>query len=362
MEQTVTLHAMTELPTIGIEEEFLLVDPDGGAPIARNAEVAEVAARHDVDLQLELTTCQVETATEPAHRHQDLLEQIRHLRETAAKAAAESGAQLLAVALPPTVPQAFPITDNPRYREIADRYGMIAHEQGISACHVHVSVPDRDTAVAVCTWLRPWLPGLLALSANSAIYRGADSGHASWRSVLWHRWPTAGPPPHLESAAEYDEAVQAFKDMGAVLDDGMVYWDARPSAKFPTVELRVADVAATAADAVLLAVLSRAAVMTALTDIAEGAPKPRIPEHLLRAKYWRAARDGLEDRRTLDELGAFVAEITPALRRIGDYDYAVAELERVGRDGNGASRQRRAWQRRGDVSDVLAEVADATLR
>ncbi|MDF2824485.1 MAG: carboxylate--amine ligase, partial [Mycobacterium sp.] len=225
-----------ELPTVGVEEEFLLADPDTGAPVALNTEVAHHAADQDVDLQMELTTCQVETATGILSHRDDVLEEITRLRRSTAAAAEKAGARLLAVALPPTVPHEFPITDKPRYRRIAEEFGMIAHEQGISGCHVHVAVPDRDAAVLVCTRLRPWLPLLLALSANSAIYRNTDTGYASWRSILWGRWPSAGPPPYLESAAHYDATVAEMQDAGTILDDGMVYWDARPSAKFPTVE------------------------------------------------------------------------------------------------------------------------------
>lgn len=101
-----------------------------------------------------------------------------------ADAADEADATLLAVGLPPTVPQHFPITDSPRYRRIGERFGMIASEQGICGCHVHVEVPDRDAAIAVTNRLRPWLPLLLALTANSAIYRNADSGYATWLTVL----------------------------------------------------------------------------------------------------------------------------------------------------------------------------------
>ena len=283
------------------------------------------------------------------------------MRRIVAEAAEECGAVLLAVGLPPTVPDEFPITDTPRYRQIADRYGMVAHEQGICGCHVHVEVPDEDTAVLVCNRLRPWLPVLLALSANSAVYRNADTGYASWRSILWGRWPTAGPPPHLESAADYHEAVQSLQDMGAMLDDGMVYWDVRPSANFPTVEVRVADVPATVAETVLLATLARAAVMTALNEIRCGATEVRIPEPLLRARYWLAARYGLTGC-TRQALPSFVAAISPALHMLGEYDYATSELGRICADGNGAIRQQRAWGRRGDVADVLAEAAEATLR
>lgn len=345
-------------PTVGVEEEFLLADPDTGAPLALNAEVARHAAEQDVDLQLELTTCQVETATGILGHRDDVLKEVSRLRQITADAAEKAGARLLAVALPPTVPHEFPITDKPRYRRIADEFGMIAHEQGISGCHVHVEVPDRDTAVRVCTRLRPWLPLFLALTANSAIYRNTDTGYASWRSILWGRWPSAGPPPPLQSGAEFDATVADMLDTGAILDDGMVYWDARPSAKFPTVEVRAADVPATAADTTLLATLVRGAVMTALH---RPGPEHPVPDHVLRGAYWRCGRDGVEGRMPA-LLRAFTEELRPALEAAGDYDYAVAELDRVLRDGNGATRQRRAWRRNKDVDDVLAEIVDATVR
>ena len=161
-----------------------------------------------VELQLELTSCQVETATEVANTSEQLRAELTRLRRIAAEAAEADGARLLAVGLPPTVPHEFPITDNPRYRQIAERFGMIAHEQGICGCHVHVEVPDRDAAIRVSNRLRPWLPLLLALTANSAVYRNTDTGYASWRSILWQRWPSAGPPPHFESADEYDAVVR----------------------------------------------------------------------------------------------------------------------------------------------------------
>ena len=187
-----------------------------------------------VDLQLELTSCQVETATEVVGTSPtSCATSCSGCGASPRRPPRRAGARLLAVGLPPTLPHEFPITDKPRYRDIGERFGMIAHEQGICGCHVHVAVPDRDAAVAVSNRLRPWLPMLLALTANSAIYRNADTGHASWRSVLWARWPSAGPPPHFDSADEYDAAVRMLCDTDVILDDGMVYWDVRPSAELP---------------------------------------------------------------------------------------------------------------------------------
>lgn len=360
-------------PSVGVEEEFLLVDPSTGEPVARNSEVADNAAHHGVDLQLELTSCQVETATEVAQTSSELRHQITHLRQVAAAAADKAGARLLAVGLPPTVPQSFPITDAPRYHEIGERFGMIAHEQGICGCHVHVEVPDRDAAIVVSNWLRPWLPMLLALTANSAIYRNADSGHASWRSVLWGRWPSAGPPPHFESPEHYDATVSMLLDAGAMLDEGMIYWDVRPSEKFPTVEVRVADVPATVAETVLLATLSRAAVMTALAADRGGLRAPKVDDHIVRAAYWKAAHDGLDGQAidvidgwatapTARVLGEWLQLLQPALDELGDSEWVHAELGRLLREGNGAMRQRAAWHQRHDVADVIAVAAEATLQ
>ena len=363
---------MATHPTIGVEEEFLLADPASGEPVAVNKTVAGHAADRGVELQLELTSCQVETTTDVVGGTRELTDQLLRLRRITAEAAEASGARLLAVGLPPTVPHEFPITDTPRYRKIAEAHGMIAHEQGICGAHVHVAVPSREAAIRVSNRLRPWLPLLLALSANSAIYRNTDTGYASWRSVLWARWPSAGPPPHFDSVDEYDAVVQMMIRAGAALDDGMVYWDVRPSANFPTVEVRVADVPATVADTVLLAALVRAAVMTALDEERQRQPVPPLTAHALRAAYWKSARDGLDgDALDLTEghesapasmlLRRMVERVRPALEAVGDYELVTCELDRVVGQGNGAARQRRAWQRRHDVADVIAEAAEATL-
>jgi carboxylate-amine ligase len=363
---------MASHPTVGVEEEFLLVDPTTGEPVACNEQVAAHAAEHGVKLQLELTSCQIETTTGIIGGSSDLRAELTRMRRIAADAATASGAQLLAVALPPIVPHKFPITDNPRYREIADKFGMVADEQGICGCHVHVAVPSRESAIRVSNRLRPWLPLLLALTANSAVYRNSDTGYASWRSVLWARWPSAGPPPHFDSVDEYDAVVRMLLHAGAIRDDGMVYWDVRPSANFPTIEVRVADVSATVGETVLLAALIRACVMTALDDERRGEPVPPLAPHALKAAYWKSARDGLDGqavdlleshepapaRQLLDRL---VDRVRPALEAVGDYDLVRAELDRVTQQGNGAMRQRRAWRRRGEVADVIAEAATATL-
>ncbi|WP_433192052.1 glutamate--cysteine ligase 2 [Nocardia sp. CA-107356] len=355
-------------PTVGVEEEFLLAEPITGAPSPRNVEVAAAAGEIGIDLQLELTRCQVETNTAVHTRTSELLDDLRRLRTSVASCAEKHGARLLAVAVPPAVPDAFPVTDTPRYRRIERNFGMLAHEQGLCGCHVHVGVPNRETAVQVGNYLRPWLPVLLALTANSPIYRATDTGYASWRSIMWRRWPSAGPPPFFESIAAYDEMVEMMLASGSILDTAMVYWDVRPSAAFPTVEVRVSDVPATVEETALLATLIRAAVVMAQQD---RRPPPQVPAEVLRAAYWKAARSGLDGdgldtltgrpfpNRTL--LARLIDYVTPALEQFGDRDFVADSVAAVLARGNGARRQRAAMHAHNDVTDVIATLSAATL-
>ncbi len=358
-------------PTVGVEEEFLLADPITGAPSPRNVEVAAAAADVGIDLQLELTRCQVEINTEVHTRPLELLDELRRLRRSVANCAEKHGTRLLAVAVPPAVPETFPVTDTPRYQRIEDNFGMLAHEQGLCGCHVHVGVPSREIAVRVGNYLRPWLPVFLSLTANSPVYRATDTGYASWRSIQWQRWPSAGPPPFFDSAADFDDMVRMMRVSGSILDTAMVYWDVRPSVTYPTVEIRVSDVPATVEETALLATLIRAAVTTAQVAIRDGLPPPSVPTEVLRAAYWKAARSGL-DGDGLDTisgrafpahtlLAGLVDYLGPALEQSGDQQFVAETVDAVLARGNGARRQRTALSAHNDVTDVIDVVATATL-
>jgi len=360
-------------PCFGVEEEFLLIDPATGRPASCSGEVAGNAARRGVDLQLEFTTSQVETATGKSHTSGQLRKEISQLRAAAADSARAAGALLLAVGLPPSLGDPLPVTDKQRYRRMVEDLGMITEERGYCGCHVHVEVPNRDAAIAVSNWLRPWLPTMLALTANSAIYRDTDTRHASWRYMLWTRWPSAGPPPHFPSVSDYDRAVATLLASGAIADDGMIYWYVRPSVRFPTVEVRVADVPATAAETVLYATLVRAAVLTALAAHERGEQAPAVPDHVVAAACWKAAHDGIGGQ-LIDIMGSgqpvpaaaaveqWLGWLRPALLSLGDAEWVCPELRRLLHDGNGALRQQGLWRRGGRVWDLVAASAADTLR
>jgi carboxylate-amine ligase len=345
---------------IGVEEELLLVSTDGH-PLPRNKAVLDDLG-DEFDVTLELTRAQVEINTPVCSTADELSGHLNDMRSALAAAAAAEGGRLLAIAVPPHGRPAQLVTRKPRYQEMAARYGQLAREQGVCGCHVHVDVPNKEAALAVCNHLRPWLPVLLALTANSPVYLDQDTGFASWRWIMWSRWPCSGPPPYLESSEHYDALVAMHLAAGTLMDEQMIYWDIRPSTHLPTVEVRVSDVPLTTDETVLLATLARALVMTALADGGQG---PRVDSEVLRAAYWLAARGGVTagavDARTAEELPMaellerLQREVAPALTELDAVDLVRDGIERALRDGNGAVRQRNAFRTGADFV-ALTEV------
>lgn len=331
-----------------------------GDPLPRGKAVVEDVK--ELDVALELTRAMVEINSPVCATSAELHVHLSDMRTKLAQAAADEGARLLAIAVPPHGPAAQSITKKPRYQELAEQWGLLAREQGVCGCHVHVDVPDKESAVRVSNHLRPWLPALLALTANSPIYLGQDTGFASWRWLMATRWPCAGPPPYMESAEHYDALVAMHLAAGTLMDEQMVYWDVRPSSHLPTVEVRVSDIPLRVDETVLVATLVRALVMTALE---RGTRGPALEPEVLRAAYWLAARDGLSaagvDALTAEALpmseviGRLRWEVEPALQELDAVDLVNDGIARALHDGNGAIKQRKAF-REGEDFVALTEV------
>ncbi len=364
---------LDDLFTMGAEEEFLLVDPGTGQVVPAVEDVmAHIPQRYAELVQYEFLTSQIEIATPPTGDLAALRESLAELRTVVADAAEKAGVRLVAIgtgALP--IAQPPPVVDNPRYRQMLQDFGALGPGPGLCGCHVHVGVPDRELGVQVLNHLRGWLPVLQAITGNSPYADGVDTGYASWRSVQWARWPTVGPPPHVESAAHYDAVVRELVGTGAMLDDGMLYWYARLSTHVPTVEVRIGDVCPTVDDTLLAAALVRALVSTVVDEVGQGRPPMPVRDWLVEAAHWRAGRDGLEGvgvdvstgrpRAAWDLVDSLIAHVTPALDRHGDTD-AVRQLsELLAARGSGAARQRRLHgMHGGDLGAVVLAMADAT--
>ncbi|WP_240196860.1 carboxylate-amine ligase [Nonomuraea lactucae] len=356
---------------IGIEEEYLVVDPRTRHVVPRAAEV--LAAATDVlDVDQEITRFQVEARTAPSSDLSELGAQLRAARKEVAGAARSCGLAVVASGIPVLGDvMRPPLGDNARYEQGRVLYRALQDEISICALHVHVDVPDEEHAVYVGNHLRPWLPTLIALAANSPFFVGRDTGYASWRVISWGRWPVSGAPPYFPSFADYELALRALSESGALMDPKTVFWDARPSPRLPTVEVRVADVPLDVSDSLTIIGLIRALVVTALADVARGDRGLPISTEVLRAAYWRAARDGLAGDSLDVREGTLVPapvmarrlldHVRQAMAEAGDLAFVEEGLDRLLRTGSGAMRQRQVHARRGDLAGVVDDLIEATV-
>jgi carboxylate-amine ligase len=364
---------------VGVEEELLLVDPTTGRlrAVAGQALRAyeDEAAADAAEVEPEFFRQQIETMTEPCATLHDLAEQLRSGRRTVTGLA--QGVGVSAVAMPTSILDDGDganrsngdgdVTRQPRYERIRVEFGELARTSLVCAMHVHVEVADTDEGVRAIDGIRPWLPVLLALSANSPYFAGRETGYASWRTQVWNRWPASGTGETFGSAAVYDEVRAALTDWGVAFDDGMVYFDARLSANFPTLEVRVSDVCTDLDDAVLVAALTRALVTTAADS---DTPACQWRSEMLRAATWRASRYGLSDRlvhpthRRLaparEVVESLVDLVRPALDQAEDLALVQDLVERLLSRGGGATRQRRVFETHGSLEAVVADLAERT--
>jgi carboxylate-amine ligase len=364
--------------TVGVEEELLLVGAADGVPAAVGDEVVSAAGGlaslgaldPSAQIEHEFKQEQVETASTPCTNLAELRRELVDLR--AGMAAAADVRHAVAVALGTCPVKVRPTqTDDDRYELMNSEFGLLARQQLTCGQHVHVSVESREVGVAVLDRIRVWLPVLIAISSNSPFWQGADTGYASYRTILWSLWPTAGPTELFGSITEYDRRTSELVAAGAALDDGMIYYSARLSARFPTVEIRVADICTSVDDAVLVAALARALVDTAVSDWHAGHPPPDVTAAVLRAAAWRAARFGLHgelfDPHTGTTVDAWqlvdrlVDHASAALDKTNDREFVDSAFVRLRRTGTGADLQRQAAAAGGGLPNVIRDAAERTL-
>ncbi|SKC09988.1 carboxylate-amine ligase [Arthrobacter sp. 49Tsu3.1M3] len=372
--------------SFGVEEEFLLVDAPTGEHAAVAAGILAGAAAQeakrtarppgsravpapDHSLTAEVQREQVEAVSAPFTGLPELAKALREGRAEANRQATMFGARIAAVGTSslPALPH---LSESPRYRTMEKRFGLALREQLLCGFHVHVSVESPQEGVAVLDRIRIWLPLLIAMSANSPFWQGKDTGYESFRYQVWRRWPTAGPTEIFGSAEAYQDLVTMLLSCDVLLDGGMIYFDARLSQTYPTVEIRVMDVCTEPGHAVALAAMSRALVETAAREWADGKPAPAVPAEMLRLASWRASRFGVGDdlvHPTLNRplpahqcVDALLEFIGPALAETGDRALVEESVADIFAKGNGARQQRAVMASTGNFRKVLLEAAERT--
>lgn len=359
--------------TFGVEEEYHLVDEDT-CELRNEPEVVRTA--RDVlgpQAQSELSTSQLEVATAVCTGLDELREDLARLRHGADAAARAHGCRILAASTHPLARgREAELTDEPRYQDMSRKWGILAHQQGITGCHAHVGVDDPDVAIGVMDRVRPWLPVLLALTASSPLWEGNDTGYASYRTQWYALWPVSGAPEPLGDRAGYERVVKELVGTGVVEDDSYLYWDVRPSRRYPTLEFRIGDLCTRLDDAVLYAGLARSLVRTLSAEVRAGRPVPPLRAEVLRAARWRAARYGTEDRlydptsgtlAPADRVVATLLELLrPDLTEHGEWSTLTELARAVLARGTSAAGQRRCLAAGGTTVRAVARwIIDRSL-
>jgi glutamate---cysteine ligase / carboxylate-amine ligase len=337
-----------------VEEELLLVDPVTRALSHSSSRVLAAIGETSSDIKHDLYEAQIELASPPSDDVGAAIKALRaHRREVA-----NVGGILLGAGVHPSA--AFgdvKIVDQERYlRECVNLRGIVQRTPDC-ALHVHVGVPDEESSIAIYNALREYLPLLVGLSGNSAFWHGVDSGFDCTRMVLRRAYPRTEVPPSFRDWADYEETVARVLEAGQVPDYTFLWWDVRPHPKLGTVETRVMDAQSSLRDVEALSSLVHGIACNACDH---GPPSSSAREALAESAF-RATRDGVEATvwsdgrlRALGELAAEAVEL--ARPYVGD---GVDDVLRIVREGNGADRQRAAFER-GGMDEVLAELVAET--
>jgi glutamate---cysteine ligase / carboxylate-amine ligase len=352
--------------TVGLEEEFGLLDPDTRSLTQRFEELHDAAQADDLlseSVAGELISSEIEIRSGRGATLSDALARQREMRARLFRLAGDHGILLAATGTHPWSPwQDQRIIDTEHYRRVEDGLKYVAWRNNTFSVHVHVGIRGADRAVAVCDRLRPLLPELLALSANSPFLDGRDSGLHSVRSQIFTKsFPRCGIPDAFGSFADYREYVDFLLRTNSIVEPTQLWWSVRPHHLFGTVEVRICDAQSTAEESTALSSLIVACVAQAAIEYDEGERLPDQPPRMIEENFWRAIRHGLDGRMIDLERGEeypaaaladrLLAWTAPARAVLGGIEPAIASE-------NGAQRQRRALSAGASMEEVYAaEVA-----
>ena len=348
--------------TIGIEEEYLLVRPDTGALAeAPDAMMDACASRLEGQFSPEFKACQVEVGTQVCANIGAAREDLRRLRSVVAEEAMKHGLAPIAVSCHPFADWKHAHhTDRERYNQLENELGGVARRMLISGMHVHVGIDDKEMRVDLLNQMIYFLPHLLALSTSSPYWQGQDTGLASYRLTVFDNLPRTGLPPRFSSWGEYERTAGILTDLEIIEDTTKIWWDLRPSHRYPTIECRICDVSPRLEDTLTLAAMTQC-LTRMLWRLSRNNQRWRIYDRFLVGENrWRAQRFGVNGGlidfgrgeivsllELTDELQELVAEDAGILRCTDE----LARTREIAANGTSADRQRAVYAGRRELGD-----------
>ena len=357
--------------TLGIEEEFAIVDPQTRELKSHIQEILEggkVTLKEQIKPEMHQSV--VELGTEIC---QDIGDARKHVVQLRGELAYLAGRANLKIASAGTHPFSHwrdqLITEGERYKEIVRDMQLLARANLIFGLHVHVGIPDRETAIQVMNQARYFLPHIYALSVNSPFWVGHDTGLKGYRLKIFERFPRTGIPDAFESLSEYDDYCKLLVKTGCIDNAKKIWWDIRLHPFFDTLEVRVCDAQSRVEDTLAIAALIQAVIVKLHKLVRQNTTFRVYRRRLLDENRWRAARYGIEGklidfgkqaeveaRSLIHEIVDFV---TPEVDELGSHR-EIAHVDRILREGTGADRQLRKFAETGDIKSVVDQIVDET--
>ena len=366
---------MTSRFTIGIEEEFQMVDRQTGQLRPDIQTILEKGhAFFGEQIKPEMLQSTVELISDilpdiPTARHE-----MRDLRAQLAWLVGEEGLALVSAGTHPTASWQNELrSPYERYAQLEKEFQDVARSILIFGLHVHIGIESHELAVELMNQLRTWLPHLLAISANSPCWAGRLTGLKSYRSVVWKPFPRSGVPEVFPSACDYDAYVQALVQTGCIDDGKRIWWDIRPHPFFSTIEFRICDMPATFDDTIAIAALCQALVAKLTWLYKHGLRTPALSSHFVEENKWRVMHAGLDAevldfvrgrrlsmRESISELLDFVEDVIDDLGSRREIDYLRGLLEDP--NGTGADRQVALYEQTGSMDAVIRLLMQQTMQ
>jgi carboxylate-amine ligase len=360
--------------TLGIEEEYMLVHPETGDLVREAPASLMPALREKLGDQVtpEFLQCQVEVGTRVCQNISEAREDLSHLRKNVAAVAADHGFGLIASSTHPFAEaDQQMVTSRERYATLENDLQRVARRLLISGMHVHVGIDDDDARIDLMSQAAYILPHILALSTSSPFWRSEDTGLMSYRICIWDEMPRTGLPREFESHSEYMRHVQTLVDAGIIEDASKIWWDLRPSCRFPTLEMRISDLCTTLEDTLCIAALYSCWLSMLHRLRLKNLRWRRYSSMLIEENRWRAHRYGTKEglidfgrgrivsyADLIDEIIELVAEDAAALDCEKEINHARTILAR----GTSAHRQlsiyNTAMQETDDSQRAFKQVVD----
>ena len=357
--------------TIGIEEEFQIVDANGQLKSHIETLLTAAGGRFGDQLKREMMQSVVEAGTKICANVSEAREEILTLRGSLAALLRPAGLRIVSAGTHPFSHwQDQEVTEHERYKILEEELQDVIRELLIFGLHVHVGIPERDMRIEIMNEARYFLPHLLAISTSSPFWLTRITGLKSYRQIIWQRFPRTGVPPEFGSWDEYENFVELLVKTKCIDDGKKIWWDLRPHAIFPTIEFRICDAATRVEETLCIAALTQAICAKLMVLRARNQGYRRYAPSLIQENKWRAVRGGM-DAKLIDfgkqtevpmrdlamELLEFVDDVVDALGSRREVEY----LQTIVRDGTSADRQLRAFSVTGHLHKVVDNIAEETI-